>query len=486
MKVVTPQEMVKCEQKAYQEGTSEEKLMLSAGQGIAKTLLYLYDQPQKVLLLCGKGNNGGDGCVAGISLLQQGWTVFVWKLDKLEETSPLCKKFHHQLLANGGLAVDEIPSDTDLIVDAFFGTGFHGKVKAPYDELIVQANRSKLPIFSVDIPSGLDGESGKVDGEAINATATLFLAFPKQGFFLGQGWNHVGQLIPIDIGLNDSSLQNHLEIENEEKITLPLLIRDRHKYQAGYVVGWGGSPGMPGAPLMASLAALRSGAGIVKLIHPAGMEAELALAPNEIIRIAQGDLENDLALFNKATAVFFGPGLEREVQTGERLRTLLPRLTTRCVIDAGALALLAEKMCPLPKEVILTPHRAEMARLLGIPTPEAIDITFLDKVRSFCSQHQCHLLLKGAPSFLFFPEGKTIICQRGDPGMATAGAGDVLTGILAGVTAQKMPFAEALRTAIYLHGTAGEIAAQNFSAFSMIATDIIDALPEAFLNLIDE
>lgn len=489
MKIVSPKEMVQLEKLAYASGMHEEELMLSAGEGVAKALSLEFDGiPRKVLLLCGKGNNGGDGYVAGIHLLKQGWEVQALHVGNVEDASPLCRKYHHQFLAEGGSLIAQLSQGSDLIIDALFGTGFHGKAKETFARVIADANRLKAPIFSIDIPSGLDAESGVVQGEAICAAATLFLQLPKQGFFLGKGWNHVGKLIPIDLGISQDILSkssSFMEMKTADSISLPPIVRDRHKYQAGYVVGWAGSVDMPGAAILASLAVLRSGAGIMKLLHPPGMEMALASAPYEIIRMAEGEIEQDLSLLNKATAVFLGPGLGRHVETGDRLREILPKITTRCVIDADALYFLSEKMCALPPESVLTPHHEEMARLLNIKTPEFVDLSFLQQTKQFCSEHSCHLVLKGGPTFIFSNTGKIFVSTTGDPGMATAGAGDVLTGVMAGLASQKIAFEEAIKIAVYLHGLAGEVAARKMSSFSMIATDIIDALPMVFVRLFD-
>lgn len=380
----------------------------------------------------------------------------------------------------------EFPS-SGIIVDGLFGTGFHGVADEPYAAIIALANHSELPIIAIDIPSGLNGETGIAEGEAIVATETAFLGLPKTGFFLNDGWNHVGKLRYIDFGLPQQYIEecntNFLMLSHDLlKPIMPTIKRNRNKYEAGYVVGLAGSPSMPGAAMLSSLASLRGGAGIVKLLHPAGMEAELSTSPYELIRVPYNhkDVNAIVDLMNKASATFVGPGMGQTPETKKLLLTVLPRLEKPCVIDADALNILAQEKAPIPKHAVLTPHHGEMMRLLHTTEKLRLDIPTLEICRAFAEEHEITLVLKGGPTFIFHPGSPYIVNPTGDPGMATAGSGDVLTGLIASLLAQGLPPKDAAALGVFLHGIAGEIACEDTSSHCMIASDIIFRFPEAF------
>jgi NAD(P)H-hydrate epimerase len=493
MKVVSPKQMSRIESQAYRDGASEADFMEEAGSGVA---LVVHDYAERkdvdrmVILLCGKGNNAGDAYVSGIHLLHLDYEVFALQVAPLEECSPLCKRNHERFIEEGGRSVEtlaEFPS-TGLIVDGLFGTGFRGDLKEPYLSVISLANESKLPIIAVDIPSGLNGETGEVEGEAIVAVETAFLGLPKTGFFFGQGWNHVGKLRYVDFGLGRDYIAEAEEelimlTKDLVKPLLPPIKRNRHKYQAGYVVGLSGSPGMPGAALLSSTAALRGGAGMVKLIHPDGMQNELSVSPYELIKVPY-QLDHDakplIDLMNRASATFVGPGMGLTPSTRRLLHEVLPNLQKPCVIDADALTILSEEEIALPKNSVLTPHLGEMVRLLKVETAPPLSKEFLETCYSFAMRKQVTLVLKGGPSFIFHPDYPMTVNSTGDPGMATAGSGDVLTGLIASLLSQGMMPYHAALTGVFLHGLAGEHAADEMTSRGVIASDIINRFPEAF------
>jgi NAD(P)H-hydrate epimerase len=374
-----------------------------------------------------------------------------------------------------------------VIVDGLFGTGFRGAVSDPYLSLIALANHSGLPIISVDIPSGLNGETGRVETEAIIATETAFLGLPKAGFFLNDGWDHTGKLRQVDFGLDREyadPVQTDIIMLTEEilKPLMPQIRRSRHKYEAGYVVGVAGSPDMPGAAILASTAALRSGAGIVRLFHPEGMREQLAACPYELIHtpFARGDISAILHEGERAAAFFVGPGLGRTPETTALLRDLLPKIDKPCVIDADALFVLAEEKIPLPKQTVLTPHHGEMMRLLKIKDKPQLNLDFLKVCKEYATSMNITLVLKGAPTFILSAGYPYTVNPTGDPGMATAGSGDVLTGLIAGLLAQGMSLQDASALGVYLHGLAGEHAAADLTSYGVCASDIIYRFPEAF------
>ena len=498
-KIVTPKEMARVEALAYAEGASEKNFMEMAGIGVAAiTLDYIqkHGLSKNFLLLCGKGNNSGDAYAAGVKLLQEGYKGSALQIVPLEDATHLCKENAKRFTDHGGI-LDNIEKcnptyfkSFDIILDGIFGTGFHGPVLEPYRTAIQMANESKKPIIAIDIPSGLNGETGKVEQIAIQATETAFLALPKQGFFLEDGWNYVGRLRQVDFGipskyLDQASSQMKMTCEKEIQALLPPIVRKRHKYQRGYVIGLSGSPGMPGAAMLSSYAALRGGAGIVRLLHPEGMQTELAPSPYELIRQSypKGDNEID-EIMNRASATYVGPGLGRSKEVSVLLRSLLPKLIKPCVIDADALYFLSIEETTLPKYSLLTPHRGEMLRLLKLTSPPKSDLEWISLCQEYVNKHGVVLILKGGPSFIFQPESEVTINPSGDPGMATAGSGDVLTGFLASLLAQGLTLYHAAVLGVYLHGLAGEFAAEEKSSYGMIASDILEKIPNAYIALL--
>lgn len=497
MKVVTAKEMARIEQLAYQSGASEEEFMHRAGAGVAEITqqcVARYRRKPKIGLLCGKGNNGGDAYVAGKILLEGGFHVTAFALFSLENVSRLNRLQAKRFTDIGGKIIffhenQEINFfDTDFLIDGLLGTGFHGTLEGLMKEVIDRANQSKLPILAIDIPSGLNGTTGEGSQHAIQALETVFLGLPKSGCFLGDAWNCVGKVRVFDFGLPPEikeKAQEEFTLIDEEMLqrSFPQLQRNRHKYEAGYVVGLGGSAGMPGAPILSSFAALRAGAGIVRLLHPIEMSAELAGAPYEIIREGynDADVEQILKAFERAGSLFIGPGMGTGKSAEKILKKILADLDKPVVIDAEALTLIAKYALGIPRTCILTPHHGEMMRLLHQDEELEIEDLFVAS-QAFVKQFNCILILKGAPTFIFHPEGKPYVCPWGDPGMATAGSGDVLTGILAAFLAQKCSLLDAAILGVSMHAMAGERAAEMMSSYSLTAMDITNHLPSVFAH----
>ncbi len=492
MKVITPDQMIDIESAAYRSGASSAEYMEEAGSGVA---LVVQDYVEKneieriAILLCGKGNNAGDAYVAGMHLLALEYEVFAIQVVPIDECSPLCKQNFERFINNGGQMIitqEELP-DRGVIIDGLFGTGFHGTVSGKFYEIIEYANNSGLPVISVDIPSGLNGNTGEVMGLAIVATETAFLGLPKIGFFLRDGWNHVGKLRYIDFGLPEIFFEEcdsdfYLLDLQDIQPQMPKIPYNRYKYQAGLVVGVSGSPGMPGAAILSSTAALRGGAGIVRLMYPEGMLAEFAGCMPELIKAAfhYEQPESLVDALNRGAATFIGPGIGVTDQSRDLLRYLLPKLTKPCVIDADGLTILAEDWIDLPEQTILTPHVGEMMRLLQITERPVIDLEFLKTCSRFAEEKNVCLVLKGGVTFIFCDKEMVFINSTGNPGMATAGSGDVLTGLIASMLAQGASIENAAKIGVFLHGLAGEYAAEEMTPSVMIASDILYHFPEAF------
>jgi hydroxyethylthiazole kinase-like uncharacterized protein yjeF len=476
--VVTPAEMARIEILAYADGADERDFMEVAGRGIAEAI----DDPV-VCILGGKGNNAGDAYVAGRYLLQRGCDVSAIQIPDIETCSALCQENYIKFIECGGTVVDAFPP-LGTLLDGLFGTGFQGEAGGEYGKLIDRANSSGLPIIAIDIPSGLNGETGEAS-VSIRATKTLYLELPKLGFFLREGPEVTGSLSRVSFGLGSqyiSQAESKAQLLEQADVgsLIPEQKKTQHKYQAGHVVALAGSPGMPGAAMLTCLAALRTGAGMVHLLHPIGMEAELATAPYELVRIPYDPSDADFVVenLNRGGAALIGPGLGIDFS----LVDILPWLIVPVVIDADGLNALAKLDLSPPPGAVLTPHLGEMRRLLGVQ--DAVTPTFLGLCQEYAERTQCVVVLKGMPTFIFSPGSVPTLSVQGDPGMATAGSGDVLTGVVATLLAQGLVPKDAAYLGVYLHGVAGEIAALGGHSRGLIASDLIDRLSEAFDKLL--
>jgi len=485
--VVSPQEIARVEKLACLEGCREEEFMEKAGRSIA-ALLEQFIQGQglsrHVTILSGKGNNGGDGFVAACHLLQKGFTVQVYVVYGWDQIKDLCHKQAKRFLHMGGkvtsFSYDLVPPKDGIIVDALVGTGFTQIARGELAQAITWINAVSVPIIAVDIPSGLCGATGCIGSVAVHAMATIYLEYPKIGFFLRQGWETVGQLWKGQFGLpQEYQRQIHAEAylacEERSGSFLPSLERTRNKYTAGQVIAFAGSTSMMGAAMLSAKAALRAGAGMVKNFH---LGTDVYTTSDEVIcQTYIGHEQLFWQEMKRTKALLVGPGLGRDAVSFTALRNMLPNVHCPVVLDADALIFLAKHPeCSLPRETILTPHKGELKQLLGV---EHIDDLF-----SLCQswvddKHVC-LLVKGAPSFLFMQQQKPVILPFGNQGMATAGSGDVLSGIIVALLAQGVTASHAVELGCCLHGLAGDFACAEKTAYSVIASDLIAYLPKAF------
>ncbi len=501
MKVVTPKEMVRIEQLAYLKGQSSECFMENAGKQISHALhqeIPSSHLAKIIYILAGKGNNGGDAYVAGRYLLENGYQVIAYQLEDLQACNPLCRLNANRFIDKGGKCLKVWTEQNalafeqgGLILDGIFGTGFKGKPTGLYKKVIRSANKSSLPIISIDIPSGLDGETGEVHEDAIQANLTFYLGLPKTGFFLNEGPNYTGRLYSIDFGLGFEEIEKASEafhlLTPENLPRLPFVKRTRHKYEAGSIAAICGSKSMPGAAFLSCLSALRSGCGVVKLYHPENMS--LHNCPLEIIPIPFSyQEENSIVYLQEELAssnvLLIGPGIGQSKETYQFLFSILGPLKISCVMDADALNLYSKAPFPLPENTLMTPHQGEMHRLLRLTTKHPLDIAFLKMCEKFTIERNISLVLKGASSFIFSPGCPTFVSQKGDPGMATAGAGDVLSGMIASLIAQGISIHQAAKLGVYLHGRSGEYAAGDKTSYCLIASDLIHYFPLAFKDIL--
>lgn len=493
LQVVTPEKMRLIEERAIQSGISREMLMEQAGLSCAKKIAAIAKQNQHIIVLCGKGNNGGDGYATARELLKQGFQIACWQIPS-EKTSTLLKLQRERFEKAGGKVTlfhgQDIPREC-LIVDAIFGIGFGGSVEGVFYDAISKINQSKAFVVSIDIPSGLHGETGEISPICVQANRLLAIEFLKIGYFIHDGWNVCGLIDALSIGLKSFSDDSEIECVTLEDLPsrLPLILRNRHKYQAGHVVGIAGSKGMMGAACLAGLASLKSGCGICHLLHPESASLDAIKSPLEVITISYPDNKPDAILkwLQSASACFIGPGIGTSDGADRLMRFIWDHLNIKCVLDADALNWISkhfkQQKIGLLSHCILTPHQQEMRRLLQSESKGPITASFLQECQVFTEQNSTHLVLKGGPTFLFSHKRKMIIMPFGDPGMATAGSGDVLTGMLASLMAQGLSPELAMILGTSLHGLAGLIAARQETPYCLTATSLIHYLPQAFQAL---
>ncbi|MBU1638559.1 NAD(P)H-hydrate dehydratase [bacterium] len=456
-----------------------------------------------VAVVCGPGNNGGDGFAIARQLHLRGADVDVFLLsdpNKLQGDALT----NYQLLEPLGITAfrvdnaDELDfSEYDLIVDAIFGTG---SIRAPegiYEDVIRAINDSPSNVIAVDCPSGVDASTGAVPGEAVWTDVTVTFQHAKIGLLLPPGKEFCGDLIiaPISIPPQPEILeQAAFGLPEDEDIAelLPPRARDAHKGDYGKLLIIAGSRGMSGAARLAGYAALRMGVGLVKVAAPESIRSEIASFAPEIMTIGLPETSNGTIAFSAldklkadiawADAIAVGPGLGQDAETAEFLKALLP-MTDRLVLDADGLNLIAVQklISKLPAGAVLTPHPGEFSRLTGKQDESFIERA--EAARQFAADHGLVVLLKGAPSITVAKGLPAIVNPTGNPGLATAGSGDVLTGMVGALLAQGWEGYSAAFAAAYLHGRAADIAAEELGEASLISGDIIDFLPDSFFSL---
>ncbi len=480
-------------------------LMERAGQGVARVAMEMLGDPQgkKVVHFCGKGNNGGDGFVVARLLAQAGAVPQVYLLgkktdvrgDALENMNRLLKMgVEIKRLADAGEITDL--EQAHLIIDALLGTGVSGVVKGLMAQAIKRINESGLPVLSVDIPSGVNGDTGEILGCCVRADRTATMAFPKQGFFFFPGREQVGKLTVVDIGVPEWAVE-------EEKLTVqaiegqqiaervPQRAADAHKGLCGRVLVLAGSVGMTGAAALTSMAVLRSGAGMVILGIPESLNEIMEVKLTEVMTrplpetrsraLSLASLDAILALLRWADVLAIGPGLSTDPETAQLVRQLLPRLSCPTVIDADGLNAIArdrQLLRSVKAPLVLTPHAGELARLSGIEIPSGATER-IEATASLSRRCNAVCVFKGAPTIIADGTGQVYINTTGNAGMATAGAGDVLTGMIAGFLAQGLAPLEAARVGVYLHGLAGDVVMARRGEWSLVAGDMVGAIGEA-------
>ena len=489
-------------------------LMENAGRQVVAALEAAYDDlPQKhVAVLCGPGNNGGDGFVVARTLNQRGIDVSVFVVAAMADIKGDAR-LNMEILGRLGLTAVEISdeqawdlhfseiSQCDLIVDAIFGTGLRSPLSGMMETVAADVNASGIPVIAIDLPTGLSADQAEPIGESIHAAMTVTLAAPKHPLVLPPGESRAGSIVVADIGIPpeviDALAGPRLDLLTREAMRDIIQPRqsDSHKGDYGHVLVVAGSVGKTGAAYLTAVGALRSGAGLVTLATPrscqsivAAMGPEYMTVPLEETsdgRVSIGAIR-DLLEFEQDVIVV-GPGLGTGPDVTAFVRELVEKSDTPLILDADALNAIASDPDLLQtaggaRPIIITPHPGEMSRLASMSVDD-VQGNRLDVAREFAVQHQIYVILKGYRTLIATPDAKVFINPLGNPGMATGGTGDVLAGVLAGWLAQLLDAEAACKIAVYLHALAGDLTEADEGEVAMTAGDLAAHLGDAVLDL---
>jgi len=482
-------------------------LMENAGRGATRVLFDQFDDiiKKNIGVLAGRGNNGGDGFVIARYLAQKGSGVTVYLLAESARVKGDAAA-NLKLLAPLNVPVVEMPDEQSFLahkagmlheeiwIDALLGTGLKSDVKGYFKKIIEFINALGKPVFSVDIPSGLNSDTGQVCGACIRAQATATFAFAKTGHILFPGAEYTGHLEIIDIGIPDHIAKN---IRPKQHLLTPERIRsafkprnpDAHKGTTGHVLVVSGSVGKTGAAAMTAMSAMRAGAGLVTLAIPEILNPVLETQVLEAMTCPLPETENGIigeSSFNKIMDLLsgkrclaIGPGLGEAAETKKLVHRIIKESPVTIVLDAdglnniaGSTEILKEAKAPL----ILTPHPGEMARLMD-STADLVQKNRITCARKFAEKFNVHIILKGTKTIIAHPEGNIFINPTGNPGMASGGMGDVLTGIIAGLVAQGFSPESAAHAGVYLHGAAADMLAEKIGPFGYLSTEVMNAIP---------
>jgi hydroxyethylthiazole kinase-like uncharacterized protein yjeF len=509
MKITTAEEMRNIDRATTERfGVPSLTLMENAGGAVARFILQHYPQANRIAVICGKGNNGGDGFVVARKLHRAGRVVEVLLLGSRTELKgdalamferlplrPIEVTSPQELEAESSRSL----GNCDLIVDAILGTGFNPPVRGLYAGAIAAMNSSGKPVVAVDIPSGADSDTmTPQSGEGIaKADAIVTFTAPRPAHVFGNLTR--GPVLVAPIGSPPEAIVSSLNLEVTTPRDFAALLaprpRDSNKGMYGHALIVGGSFGKSGAAAMAGMAALRAGAGLSTVATPARVLTSVASFAAELmteplpetaagsIALAAAESGRFTDLAKPMTVVAIGPGLGRDPETVEFVQEAVRQTKVPLVLDADGLNAFEGKTDLLDgsrRPLVLTPHPGEMSRLAGISI-KAVQADRLNIARSFARYHHLVLVLKGNRTIIGFPDGSAWVNPTGNPGMATGGTGDILTGMTAGVIAQMSnDYMRAAIAAVYLHGLAGDVAAERMGEHSLVATDLLDSLPEAF------
>ena len=506
--VLTPEEATDLDRETQARGTGAEVLMERAGRAVARAAREVAGGAygRRAVVVCGKGNNGGDGLVAARHLDRAGLRTAVVLLEDPEGLREPAAANARRLAEAPGVRVrtfherglDRELARADVAVDALFGTGFRGMPEDAWATAIARLNASPAPVVSVDIPSGVDGGTGAVEGEAVRAALTVTFGAPKLGAVLMPGAEHAGVVRVVDIGFPDELIRARAWLTEPSDVSgwLPARDPDTHKRASGVLVVVAGSRGMTGAARLIAAAAGRIGAGLVTVASAEGSIPQIQAGLTEPTFLPLPETEDGtvsaeaaapvLERLDGADALALGPGLGTNERTVAFVRRIVRRSPVPIVLDADGLnafagdgSTLADRLA----DAVLTPHLGEFSRLTGIKARD-LDADRPAHVRALAAQAGAIALLKGNRTVIADPDGRVFVNVTGSPVLATAGTGDVLTGMIGGLLARGVPPLESAAAAAYLHGLAGLFAGRDLGE-GAVAGDVLQRVPEAVAHVED-
>jgi NAD(P)H-hydrate epimerase len=514
MRVLNTEQMREADRRTIEEiGIPSLVLMENAGRQAVAAMEAAFEElaTSRVAVICGRGNNGGDGFVVARTLLQRGVDTAVFLLGSVADVRGDART-NLEILGRIGLTVVEITdaqawelhfteiAEYDLIVDAMLGTGFRGRLSGLLETVVADINGLGVPVVAIDLPTGVSADTHLLEGAAIEASMTVTLAAPKIPLVLPPADTHAGDLVIADIGIPPPVLEEvegqYLELLTRERMReiVPVRAPESHKGDFGRVLVIAGSRGRTGAAHLAAMGALKSGAGLVTVATPrsclpivAAMAPEYMTEPLDETAAGTADFGAiDRVLEIQADVIAVGPGLGQAPGTAAFVQALVERAGVPLVLDADALNAFAGEPERLVGrdgvDVIITPHPGEMARLMSTSI-EAVQRDRIGAARGFAAERRLHVVLKGNRTVIAAPDGRTFLNLTGNPGMATGGTGDVLTGMIAAWVAQLLDPEAAAKLAVYLHGTAGDLAEADEGEVALTAGDLVTRLGDAVLEL---
>lgn len=514
MRILNTAQMREADRRTIQDiGLASLVLMENAGRQVVAAMESLYPDlgDRRVAVVCGKGNNGGDGFVVARTLLQRGVDVSVFVIGKVTEIKGDAR-VNLEILGRIGQTVVEVADETawelhgaeitghDLIIDAMFGVGLSAPLTGFYETVVADINEGGVPIVSIDMPSGMSADTSDLIGDAIDATVTVTLGAPKLPLVLPPAESKSGEVVIADIGIPADIFDQldgpHIELLTRDQMRplIPARAVDAHKGDFGRVVVVAGSMGKAGAAVLCAQGALRAGAGLVTVASPRSCQPTIAAHGVEYMTEGLDETPDGTVHFSATAAVLgidadvivAGPGLGRGEGVTTFIRELIDKYDGPLVLDADALNAFADEPSLLVgregRDLIITPHPGEMARLVGC-TVEDLQADRIGIATDFAKRHRLYVVLKGYRTLVVTPDEKVFVNPTGCAGMATGGTGDVLAGMLAAWLGQLLDAEAACRLAVYLHGSAGELADADNGEVSMTATDLVDHIGDAVLEL---
>lgn len=505
MKVCKTQQMRDMDHVATEKfGIADQILMENAGNAVYFCILNIFKSllNKKFAVFAGPGNNGGDGLVTARKLFSNGAEVKIFMLgdpEKYQGSAKLnfeiIKRENIEFVKFERESVENYIKDCDAIVDAIFGTGLYKPAEREYAVAISIINNSKKPIYSIDIPSGINGDSGKVMGVAVKATYTITFGALKTGNILYPGFEYCGKIFISHISFPSALYDSESLLTNiNDPIPIPIRNKAGYKNMFGNVLVVAGSKNYYGAPYFSALSFLKAGGGYSRLVAPASIIQSVSDAKEVVFYPVSETYEGSIHYSEKpeilriaelSDFVILGPGVSLNAETQTLMVELVSEIKKPLLIDGDGLSAISDHLEILKSrkaDTILTPHLGEMSKL----AQKNIDTILEDQiefVRSFSKKHHIYLTLKGAHTQIGTPAGKVYINMTGNAGMATAGSGDVLTGTIAAMYGLGLNIEDALRMGVFTHGLAGDLAAKEKGEDGMVSRDILEHLPEALFTL---